>query len=781
MRGYVELKLSLPCPGVGAGLSAPFLQLGRAVVRRPWWILAAWAVAILLGFWGEQRLTQVTQGIEAGVPDSPSRRAADVLRAEFSNSLLDPVMVAVTAPRLGVDAPPFLSWLQETSRVLGALPEVRRVASYADAHDATLRSADGHVTALLVGLAAETNSARQQAVIAVRAALRPRAAVLASLNPAAQLAVTGSAAADLDVNTWSARGGSLAAKRALPLTLAILVIAFGTLVAAALPFLTGLATTTISLGIAFVLATLMPVSNLLGNVATMIGLAIGIDYSLLMVTHYREQAMTASAADSAATTVALGGRTIAWSGLTVIIGMLGLLLSPIVETRSVGIGGALVVCVSVLAALTFLPAALVLLGPRIDWLPLLPRRRGRPRLLAFWRRLGDWVVHHPLVTLLLAGSCVLAIAAPALRANTGFSDDPWFLPPGMESRVGADLLAQVRSHKASLATYVIVRSTDGLPILAAPHLAALVDYAGQLARDPRVAGVRSPVSLQQGISLEEYRVLYADPEQALREHPEITELFMSRDRQAALFEVIPAEHASAQDIGQLARDLQNRAPAGRFTVMVTGAPAVRNDFNDYMLRSLPRIFGFIVGATLLLLFAAFRSFLLPVKAVLMNLLAVAAGLGAVVAVFQFGWLSGLDGLERPVTTIPGEIPLMVFCLSFGLSMDYELFLLFRIQREYDRDQDNNRATVEGLAAVAPVITGAGLIMVVVFGAFVSAALPVLKMAGLGLCVAVLVDATLIRALIVPAVMALAGRWNWYPGASVRLLPRARTSRSPDTP
>jgi len=163
------------------------------------------------------------------------------------------------------------------------------------------------------------------------------------------------------------------------------------------------------------------------------------------------------------------------------------------------------------------------------------------------------------------------------------------------------------------------------------------------------------------------------------------------------------------------------------------------------------------------MFAAFRSFVLPVKAVLINKLAVAAGKGAVVAVFQLGWLNGPLGIEHPLATIPLEIPLMVFCMSFGLSMDYELFLLFRIQQAYLRDGDNNRATVEGLASVAPVITGAGLVMVAVFGAFVGAALPVLKMIGLGLCVAVLVDATLVRALIVPAVMALAGRWNWYPG------------------
>jgi RND superfamily putative drug exporter len=730
--------------------------------RHPWLVLVTWLIAILLGAWGEYRLPQVTLGVEGGVPGSPSRRAAEALRSEFNNPFIDPLVVAVSVPHLQVEAPPYFAWLEETGRVLAAVPGVRRVASYADGRDVRLRSADGRVTTLLVGLTAATHSARQQAVVAVRRALTPRAATLTRLDPAARVAVTGNAAADLDVNTWSAAGGDRAKKRALPLTLAILLLAFGTLVAAGLPFLTGLATTTVSLGIAFLLAQVMPVSNLLGSVVTMLGLAIGIDYSLLMVTYYREAA-AASVAHGVAAAMARGGRTIAWSGVTVIIGLLALLLSPILETRSVGIGGALVVCVSVLAALTLLPAALMLLGRRIDWLPVIPRHKGRPRLLAFWRRLGGWVVRHPLITLLLAGSCALALAAPVLRINTGFANERWFLPPGMESRVGADLLAAVRGNNASSVTYVLVRSTDGLPILAAPHLEPLLDYARALARDPRIGEVSSPVNLQQGLGLDEYRELYADLEQTLKDYPEIADHFLSRDARAALFEVTPAERTSAADIVRLSRGLQSHAPAGPFSVMVAGGPATYNDFGNSMSRSLPRIFAFVVGATLLMLFAAFRSFLLPVKAVLMNLLAVSAGMGAVVAVFQLGWLNGLVGLEHPVSNIPLEIPLMVFCLSFGLSMDYELFLLFRIQQEYYRDEDNNRATVEGLAAVAPVITGAGLIMVVVFGAFVSAALPVLKMIGLGLCVAVLVDATLIRALIVPAVMALAGRWNWYPG------------------
>ena len=302
------------------------------------------------------------------------------------------------------------------------------------------------------------------------------------------------------------------------------------------------------------------------------------------------------------------------------------------------------VCVSVLAALTLLPAALVLLGSRLEWLPVVPRNPARPRFLAFWRTLGGWVVRHPYVTLLLAGGSALAIAAPVLSIRTGFSNERWYLPSAMESRVGADLLAAVRGSNAAFAIYVLVRSTDGLPILAAAHLEPLIDYAAALSRDPRVGAVNSPVNLQQSLGLDEYRMLYADPEQALKDYPEIGDLLVSRDRRAALLEVTPADRATARDIERLSSELQTRRPAGPFSVLVTGGAAGYNDFNGAMLRSLPRVFAFVVGATLLMLFAAFRSLLLPVKAVLMNLLAVAAGMGAVVAVFQLGWLRAVDGL-----------------------------------------------------------------------------------------------------------------------------------------
>jgi RND superfamily putative drug exporter len=350
------------------------------------------------------------------------------------------------------------------------------------------------------------------------------------------------------------------------------------------------------------------------------------------------------------------------------------------------------------------------------------------------------------------------------------SNERWFLPPAAEARVGADILAKIHDDNSSLTTYAIVRATDGRPVLDAAHIKPLVEYAERLSRDPRIAAIASPFTLQRGLGADEYAAFYQNPAETLRAHPEIAELYLSNDRDAALFQITPVSTLRVKQIEQLARDLKSISPAGPFKVEIGGDPAEHNDFDQAMYKSLPKIFSFVVGATLIMLFFAFRSYLLPVEAVLMNLLAVSAGIGAVVAVFQLGWFNGLVGLERPFSAIPLEVPMMVFCLSFGLSMDYELFLLFRIKREYAIDQNNNRATVAGLVAVAPVITGAGLIMAAVFGAFVGAQLPVLKMMGVGLCVAVLIDATVIRTFVVPAAMTLGGRFNWYPGHAARREP-----------
>ena len=742
------------------------------MATHPRGLLIAWVVAIALGAWGEHKLPSATIGGTGGIPGSPSDAAGETLRTSFANPFIDPLVVAVSVPHHHIEDGPYLDWLRNTARTLGALPSVRKVVDYARTPQPELRSADGHVTMLLVGLESSDIEAQQRAVVEVRGAVAPLRADLQKLDSAAQVAVTGGPAGDYDVNALSAEGGDYAEKRALPLTLVILMTAFGTLVAASLPFLMGLTTTTVALGAAFVLAKMLPVSNLLSNVVTMIGLAIGIDYSLLMVTYYRELEVSVPRSSTSSPTPwrapEADHRLVRRHGNDRLFRLAPESHSS--RTRCAGIGGALVVCVSVLAALTpCFPAALVLLGPYLERWSVIPRRLRLGNTTNLWRRLGGWIIKRPLRTLIVSGACVMALSLPLLKATTGISNERWFLPHAAESRVGADILATLRSDNASLEIYAVVHATDGQPILAAAHLKPLIDYAQRLARDPRIASVASPVSLQKGFGLAEYTALYQNISEALRGHPEIAELYVSRDRTAALFAITPASTPRGQ-AGRAALARPRDRVAGRsFLAADRRRRSIEhNDFNDSMFRSLPRIVGFVVGATLLMLFFAFRSYLLPVEAVLMNLLAVAAGIGAVVAVFQHGWFNGLIGLERPFSAIPLEVPMMVFCLSFGPIHGLRaLFLLFRIKREYAIDGDNDRATVAGLVSVAPVITGAGLIMAAVFGAFVSAQLPVLKMMGVGLCVAVLVDATVIRTFIVPAVMTLGGRLNWYPGVRRR--------------
>ncbi len=723
-------------------MASRFLDFGFLVGRNPRRVLAVWVLAVAFGAWGAALFPTVSLGGTSGLSGSASMRVDDALHTEFHNPFLDPLVVAVSTPRLDVDRAPLADWERAAAAALKKLPEVSGVSDYAASRDPGLRSADGRQSMLLVGLEATDVAGQQNAVARVRAALAPWRAKLTVLDPTAVVAVTGGQAADYDINTGSAQGGDRAEKRALPLTLVILLLAFGTAVSAALPFLMGLASTMVALGAAFLLARLMPVSNLLGNVVTMIGLAVGIDYSLLMVKDFRERLKSSAVDVAVAETVAEAGTTICWSGSTVAIGLLGLLFSPILETRSVGIGGALVVVVAVLAALTLLPACLALLGEKVERWPIGFAAGKRTDRATVWRRLAAWTVRRPFRSLALGGGAVLVLALPVVGAQSGFTNEPWFLPKAMESRVGTEIVGHIQSANAALDVRIVVRTTDGKPLLARAHAAALAAYSAQLAGDHRIASIVSPLSA---------------PNDAARA------LYLSRDGRAGLFDVTPAASLSVPRIQALARDLAKLRPAGPLETAVGGAPVYYSEFSDYMWKSFPKVFGFVILATLVLLFAAFRSFLLPIKAVIANLLAILAGYGAVVAVFQFGWCAGLVGLERPFSSIALEVPMMIFCLSFGLSMDYELFLLFRIRREYAAHGDNDRATVDGLAAVAPVITGAGLIMAVVFGAFAAAALPALKMIGVGLCVAVLVDASLIRGVIVPAFMSIAGRWNWYPG------------------
>lgn len=536
-----------------------------------------------------------------------------------------------------------------------------------------------------------------------------------------------------------------------------MLLAFGTLVAAGVPLVMGGCAIVLTQGLLYLIAGRIELTAFAQSVSTMLGLAMGIDYSLLMVNRFREAlARGLETAQAVEETVATAGVAVLFSGLTVLIGFAGLVGTPILDTRSIGWGGFIVVIGAVTLALTLLPALLGVLGPRVD----APRWFRLPTLAtqqATWRRWAQRIMRRPVPFGLTALVLLLALCWPATTIKLGFPTGKW-LPERLEYQQGFDALIEMGKGGVIAPVHLILKSEEG-EALSLKTLPALIAYSRELAQDPRVAEVAGPVDLRRGMSPAEYAFLYSNLDQAMQQYPLLGDLFLSKDRTTTYMYLTLKDEVEFEETKRFARELEGKAPEG-FSVLVGGQASFYNDFDAAMLGIYPWVIGFVVVATLVVMTLAFRSYLVPIKAVLMNLLSVGAGYGVVVAVFQYGWGAHLFGLDGPSGAIPLSIPLMLFCIIFGLSMDYEVFLLHRVKEVYDETGDNTHATVEGVASTAGIITSAALIMVVVFGAFAWAEMVIVQMLGLGLAVAVLVDATIIRILLVPAFMRLAGDWNW---------------------
>lgn len=747
-------------------LAERYAAFGRWIVRWRWAVVATWLVLTLVASLGSTRLTQVLSGGSGNVPHSASERVEALLHDAFANPYTHLIAVTVSSQRQTIKQPAFRGFVETLEHGLQRQESVARVLGPFDRSPVRLATAQGGQVVLLVGLKAHTATEALNLVPGIRALVHADSSTERSADPSLQLAVTGMPAVTYDINHFSSDDTAKAESRVIPLTLLVLLFAFGGVIAAGLPLLMGVSSTVLTLGIAYALAAHLELSIYVQNVATMIGLAVGIDYSLLMVQRFREGLLAGhEPSEAIALTMRTAGVAVTFSGLTVMIGLGGMEFTPLLDTRSIGLGGLLVVVVSVLLTLTLLPAVLSMIGTHLDAPRWLTKRLLGTAPRSQWETWVRFVTDRPIRMGLLSLALILALASPALRLKLGYPDTHLF-PGYMESVQGLDTLQAMGMSGSLIPIEVIVRDPSG-PVLNIRHLSALLKLSEDLKANPLIASVASPVDLGAGIGSLQYLMLYQNPELALKRYPLIKELFVSRDRHMALFQVIPKRSSDLPALRDFARELSKRPMPDGLTLEVGGTPTYYNDHEGMILGWFPWVFGFIVVTTLVVLGVAFRSLLVPIKAVVMNLLSVAAGYGAVVAVYQFGWgraLFGLGGGEEAMP-IPVLILFMLFCIVFGLSMDYEVFLLSAIQEAYVRTGDNTRAVIEGTSGTARLISSAALIMVSVFGAFAWADFVIVKMLGLGLAVAVLVDATLIRLLLLPAFMRLAGRLNWYPGAS----------------
>ncbi|GAC1483561.1 MAG: MMPL family transporter [Candidatus Dormibacteria bacterium] len=575
---------------------------------------------------------------------------------------------------------------------------------------------------------------------------------------------TGNVAIGHEFDKYLAADLSRAEIISLALVVPLLLIVFATVISMLLPLGVGGFAVVGGLAGVGLLARLTDVSTYAQNIVTLIGLGVAIDYSLFIVNRFREELPRRGSVEEAlAATMATSGRAVLFSGITVAIGLSAMLFFQGSFLASMGFAGAIVVAIAVLYALTFLGALLALLGHRVNWvrLPLPRRAAGR----GFWHGLATWVMRRPVLVLVPVVAVLALLASPVLQIQIA-NGDVGMLPPGAESRRGYELLQKFPGQGQTFFN-VVVQYPDGSP-LTADRIGGLYDLSRKIARIPGVEQVESAVNIDPALTRTDYQRLLTQPQSQLPTRVNEA-VHQSVGRQIAVLSVVTkdkAESAGSRAIVSSLRGLSS--PAG--SQMLVAAFDI--DFTDFIVQRIPLAVAYVLLVTYAVLFLLTGSVVLPLKAVVMNILSIGASFGALVFIFQQGHLSSL--LNFTPAALDPSVPVLLFCIVFGLSMDYEVLLISRIQEEYRRSGDTAAAIAEGLERSGRLITGAAAIMVAVFLAFGLADVVVIKSIGLGLAIAVAIDATLVRALIVPALMRLLGRANWWaPRPLAQLYRRAR--------
>ena len=661
---------------------------------------------------------------------SESQDAVDLLhRSGFDSQTGDQAQV-VYETRAGVQAPEVRAAMEQLFQRIAATVPGSTVVSPYSAEGAHQISRHGTIAFAELDLADRSEQKYDDAAEQVQS-LVDRVHV-----PGVRLALGG--------NMFSTNNGGSSEAIGLLAAMVILLIAFGSVLAMGLPILTALFG--IGTGTALVLAlrTVIGMPDFTTAAVAMVGLGVGIDYALFIVTRYRENLRDGLEPEGAVVrSIDTAGRAVLFAGSTVIISMLGLLLMKLDSAVGVAIAISLAVLLTMVASVTLLPAALGFVGRNIDRLGLPHRRRGGQS--TFWYRWSRLLQRRPWPAALAGAAVLLLLAAPALSMRLGFSD-AGNGPTTDTTRQAYDLVSR---------------------------------GFGPGFNGPLLFAVRTPGGVTDATALEHLRTMVRETAGVA----DVTPAQVNPAATVAVFQAFPTtspqDAATNRLVDVLRGEVVPQATAGTdLRVDVGGLTAAVDDFSSYTAERLPIFIGAVLLLSFLLLMTVFRSVLVALKAVVMNVLSIGAAYGIVVAVFQWGWFADALGLGKP-GPIDAWAPMFLFAIVFGLSMDYEVFLLSRVREEYDRSHDNASAVANGLAVTARVITAAAAIMVCVFGSFVLGDDRALRLFGLGLAVAVLVDATVVRLLLVPATMELLGDRNWWmPRWLDRVLPRVHVEAPP---
>ena len=708
-----------------------FEALGRVMYRRRRWVVAlSVAFVAFAGVWGTGVFGAMTGG-GFNDPDSESTRAFQLAERELGGGGGD-VVVLYSSDDLTVDDPAYADAVEQG---LAALPDdvVEESVTYFATGAPQLVSEDRRSTYAVLTLAGDEDQ-RTEGLERIEDELAA---------PGLETQFGGGTTINRDINEKVSSDIARAETISMPILAVLLLIIFGSFAAAGLPLAIGVVAILGSFAALRGFAQFTDVSIFAVNVVTITGLGLAIDYGLFMVSRFREEIRRQPDTETAlARTMATAGRTVAVSGITVAVSLAGLLIFPQVFLRSMGFGGTSAVLIAMVAALTLLPALLAMLGPKVDALSVRPWLRRvfhrAPRATTdddgVWARIAHSVMRRPVIYTVVVTAVLVFLALPFFRAEFGGVDER-ALPEGTESRVVAETIRADFPPSTDGPIDAVVTLAD--PVESAEGGAALQSYVEDVSAVP---GVEGATVVDAAGTTAHVDIAYAgDP--------------LSTDARELVGEI---RAVPAPDGGQ---------------VLVGGQSADLEDLLASLAALLPWMALFVVATTFVLLFLAFGSVVLPIKAVIMNILSLGASFGALVWIFQEGNLSGVLDFS-PTGTIEATQPILVLAIVFGLSMDYEVFLMSRIREQYDLTGDNTTAVATGLQRTGGIITSAALLLLVVIGAFSLSGITFIKMIGVAMLIAIVVDATIVRVLLVPATMRLLGRANWYaPGPLRRLYAR----------
>jgi len=727
-----------------------------AATRGRWIVVLSWAVLVAGASWFAARLPGVLQGGADAIPGSESDAVTRTIRERFGAGTLYQFPVVVHSDSLAVADPAFGEAVERVTRALERLPSVRRVESAWNSPRAELLGEDGQSALLLVTPTVSTFYEAELLTPSLREAVGRSA-----LPRTMAVEVTGATAMLHDLDERSSSDLISAERVALPVTALILLFVFGAPLAAVLPVALAMASTTIGLAGLYLLSGRLAVSVFAQNVVSMIGLGVGVDYALFVLSRFREARARGAAPDAAAREArAAAAHSVLLSGTTVAVGFLALFLVRAPFLHAIALGGVIVVTAAVAAGMTLLPALLAIAARALEW----PRRAAATRVSepsAFWSRWATAVMRRPWASAAAALAVLLVFMLPLGRMrgwNIGAGD----LPPETESRRGHEALVKHFSPGWMGPLVLVVEARGPVTLWSDSTYRALLPVLSELDADPRNGPM---LGLPRLLSL----VMLLPPEQrALASVPAelrgpLTRV-LSADGRVGLVAFIPPGAPEARaTMAQLAGLRRRRWPEAEragLRFRWGGSSAIMHDFDHEMFGSVPRVILAVVLSTFLLLVLMLRSLVIPLKATLLNAISVLAAYGFLVLVFQDGLGAAAIGLVPP-GGLNSFIVLMLFTILFGLSMDYEVFLLSRVREEYATSGDNERAVATGLARTGGIITSAALVMVSIFAAFGFTRLVPTREFGLGLAFAVALDATLIRIVLVPALMKISGRWNWW--------------------